>query len=171
VTIILKKLGCGIAMLSLLLVVLSGCDTSASEGSGGDDASTSGSTGWASSADIFKQRWNSEVQAAYRINEFRVDHTGKNGGNLLGATVYAGDSDFMLTTHSQSTFEAMCTQTVEAALGIPHSDAVAVVTQAASDLQTSPMAYGQVQYQGYNVSMQVFASSGELDCNVMPKSN
>lgn len=172
--VILKKLGCGLAVLTLVVGVLSGCsgDTSASEGSGSDVtsvASTKNTTGWASSTDIFKQRWNSEIEAAYRINEFRVDSTEKNGGNFLAGTVYAVGNIFMMTTHNQGLFGSLCVQTTEAALGVPFNDAKAIVQQAMSSMQTSPNADGLVEYQGYDLTMQEFASSGELDCTISPK--
>lgn len=132
-------------------------------------ASEANTAGWASSADIFKQRWNSEIEVAYRINDFRVDGTGKNGGNFPAGTVYAVSNTFMLTTHNRDMFASLCVQTTEASLGIPLDDAVAVVKQAVRSLQSSPNAYGLAEIQGYDVAMQIFASSGELDCTISPK--
>lgn len=120
-------------------------------------------SGWADSADVFMQRWNNEVVAAYRINDFHLDSVGKNTGTFLGGTVYAAKNFFLLTTYSRQTFDSMCTQAIEAALGVPFDDASAIETQTSSD----PDRYLEVQ--GYTVL--ISSGGGALECWVSLKSH
>ena len=127
-------------------------------------------SGWAMTAEVFVQRWNSDIQDAYRISNLHDVKGGKNA-SLLGATVSAIDGQmYMLTTHNEEKFGPMCVATVKAALGVSADEATALVSQTHSNMQNGPMpAYGLVEYNGYNISMQEFASSGEMDCTVMKK--
>jgi hypothetical protein len=143
---------------------------STQETSSGESDAHPAASGWASSAEVFVQRWNSDIQDAYRISDLHVVKGGKDA-SLLGATVSAIDGQmYMLSTHNEEKFGPMCVATVKAALGVSADEATALVSQAHSNMQNGPMpAYGLVEYDGYNVSMQEFASSGEMDCTVMKK--
>ncbi|SHL89686.1 hypothetical protein [Rhodanobacter sp. OK091] len=134
-------------------------------------ASEANTSGWASSTGIFMERWNSEVEAAYRISDFHKTRLGYNAGDFLGGTILQYDQTFTLTTHNQDMFASLCVQTTEASLGIPLDDAVAVVRQAVSDMQTAPMSYGLVDFHGYYVSTQVFAAAQNYVCTIRPKSD
>jgi hypothetical protein len=133
-------------------------------------ASEANTSGWASSTGVFMERWNSEVEAAYRISDFHKIPTGYNAGEFLSGTILEYSHTFMLTTHNQDMFASLCVQTTEASLGIPLDDAVAIVRQAVSDMQTAPMSYGLVDFHGYYVSTQVFAAAKNYVCTIRPKS-
>lgn len=132
--------------------------------------SESAQSGWATSAEVFVQRWNNDIQPAYRMSDLHAVEGGKKA-SLLGATVSAIDGQmYMLSTHNQEKFGPMCVATVKAALGVSADEATALVSQAHSNMENGPMPpYGLVEYEGYNISMQEFASSGERDCTVMKK--
>ncbi|GAB3780300.1 hypothetical protein [Dyella agri] len=128
------------------------------------------SSGWALSADQFRQRWNSQTEASYHIDGFHRNRLGRNEASLPGASVYAENDTFEVATMDRSNSIALCLQTVQAALGVPAKTADALVAtmfdQFRKTLPSNP--YGSVEYQGYSAAMTV-AANGEFTCWVKPK--
>jgi hypothetical protein len=115
----------------------------------------SASSGWAASTKVFAQRWNSEVQAAYKLDQFQGDSNSANGASadFLAGTVVLYQNMYMLKTRNKDMFPSLCTQTVEAALGTSFDDAKAIVQQAYSGATSAGMDFGTVDYQGYTVDL------------------
>lgn len=137
-------------------VVLSFTDKpNANDSGSAQSSSDSALSGWATSTEVFAQRWNSEVQAAYKLEQFQGDSNSGNGAsaNFLSGTVVLYQDMYMLKTRNKDMFLSLCTQTVEAALGTSFDDAKAIVQQAYSGATSTGMDFGTVDYQGYTVDL------------------
>lgn len=145
--------------------------SNAQDASTGQSSDQSVHSGWATSAAVFVQRWNSEVQDAYRISDLHSDGSGGGKATLLGAKLTTLDNKlYALYTHNEEKFGPMCVATVRAALDVSADEAEALVSQVHSNMQNSTMpGYGLAEYNGYNISMQKAVVGGELGCTVMPK--
>ena len=142
----------------------------ATDSSAAQSGSESAPSGWATSAEVFVQRWNSQTQDAYRISDLHAEGDSKRA-SLLGATITAGDGQlYMLATHNGEQFRFMCIATVRAALDVSMEEATALVSQVNSNMQNGPMpGYGMVEYNGYDISMQIASVGGGMTCTVMKK--
>jgi hypothetical protein len=132
----------------ILFLTLAAC--SSSDGA----PSTSNTSGWAGSADVFLARWNNAVTAAYKIDAFHADSDGSSVGKFLAGKVTLYKGAYSFGTQDKSVFLALCAQTAEAALGIPSDDAKALVEQAYSNERADGVTgFGMVEYQNYQVSL------------------
>jgi len=155
------------ASLMLGLMPLSACDKSQAQAEGTQAPAASHiASGWANSADEFRQRWNALTKPVYALSPFQA----KKASFSDGAVTYMSNGMITVDTDDHQAVGAICVIAYMAAYGSDHDEAHVIVDAAIQDGHASEESgsgfMGSKTYNGHMMGVTMTAS-GKVTCTFL----